>query len=292
MSAASQPGGIPNDGMRAPRPADLTTSATESVIIDLSTTPRQDLERTTRMEEFDNATHAAPPSEDRSAATAPPTLAEELLLLLLQPDNGSIAGEGTLYYVLAGAVLTELGFSGHIRSSDVQDVHRVEAVSSNSPTEHLLRAGWEYLSDRPRDVQDFLAAIGPSLRQPLLDRLADRGDIRRVTKKVLGLFETTALEIVDNSRRDRLLAGVRAVLVDGTPQTPRITALAALLYGSGTLPQFDRDIPWTSAVISRAEELKAGDWGAGAAADAVARTFTATIVNSIIIAAASLPRSH
>jgi hypothetical protein len=31
-----------------------------------------------------------------------PTLAEDLLLVLFQPDSGTIAGENTLYYVLAG----------------------------------------------------------------------------------------------------------------------------------------------------------------------------------------------
>lgn len=244
------------------------------------------------MKDFENAGGPASQSKRSPGAIVPPTLAEDLLLLLFQPESGSIAGEGTLYYVLAGAVLTDLGFGEHIRSSGTGGAHPIEAISSNPPADHLLRAGWEYLSDRPRDVQDFLAAIGPSLRGPLLDRLAERGDIRRVSKKVLGLFETTALEIADDRRRDQLLAGVRAALVDGTQQTPRIAALAALLYGSGTLPQFDREIPWTSAVISRAEELKTGDWGASAAADAVARTFTATIVNSVINATAILPRSQ
>ncbi len=68
------------------------------------------------------------------------------------------------------------------------------------------------------------------------------------------------------------------------------TVLAALVYGSGTLPQFHRDIPWTSAVIARAEELKEDSWGAGAAAEAVACTVTASIVSSVVVAAAVLPR--
>ena len=87
-----------------------------------------------------------------------------------------------------------------------------------------------------------------------------------------------------------LLSDIRAVLVDGADPAPRVAALAALLYGSGTLPQFDRDIPWTSAVISRAEELKDGNWGAGATAKAVARSVTSIIVSNVIVAAAVLPR--
>jgi hypothetical protein len=214
------------------------------------------------------------------------TLAEDLLLLLFQPDSGTIAGEGTLYYVLAGAVLTELGFGGHVRTgAGSSGAPTVAAIAENAPTDPLLHDSWEYVADKQRGVQTVLAAMGPTLRQPLLDRLVERGDIRRVVRKTFGLFSASALEIGDSGRRAHLLAAVRSALVDGAEATPRVAALAALLYGSGTLPQFDRDIPWTAAVIARAEELKAGNWGADAAANAVARTVTTTIVNAVIFAA-------
>jgi len=118
----------------------------------------------------------------------------------------------------------------------------------------------------------------------------ERGDLHRRTHKALGLFKTSALQEGTTKRRARLLAEVRAVLVDGAVPTERTAALAALVHGSGTLPQFDPDIPWTSAVIARAEELKDGHWGAGAAARAVTRTLTATIVTNVIAAAAAQPR--
>ena len=73
--------------------------------------------------------------------------------------------------------------------------------------------------------------------------------------------------------------------------TARVAALAALLSASGTLPQFHREIPWTSSVITRAKELERGDWGADATAQAVTRTVTATVVNSVIVAITVLPRS-
>nr|WP_329604558.1 GPP34 family phosphoprotein [Streptomyces radicis] len=79
-----------------------------------------------------------------------------------------------------------------------------------------------------------------------------------------------------------LLEEVRDVLVEGAEPTARIAALAALLWGSGTLPQFDPRIPWTSSVINRAQELERGNWSAGAVGEAVARTMTAVIVNNVI----------
>lgn len=107
--------------------------------------------------------------------------------------------------------------------------------------------------------------------------------------KSLGLFTTTTLT-AESGRRAVLLAEVRRVLVDGATPTPASAALAALLSASGTLPQFDPEIPWTSPVISRAKNLEQGNWGAGAAAEAVARTMTAIIAGHVIIAATILAR--
>ncbi|WP_083587228.1 GOLPH3/VPS74 family protein [Agrococcus sp. Marseille-P2731] len=244
----------------------------------------------------------APGAEpDASASPQPttgaPTLAEDLMLLLFQPQSGlhsgtgSIAGEGTLFYVLAGAVLTDLALGGHVTTDESSRAARVEAVADDPPTDALLRKGWEYIAQRPRGVQTVLAAIGPTLRAPVLERLVERGDIERGQRKSLGLFTTDVLEGDGGERRAALMAEVRGVLVDGAEPSPRIAALGALLAASGTLPQFDSEIPWTTPVIERAERLKRGEWGAGAAAQAVARTTTAIVVNNVIVAAAVLPRT-
>ncbi|MEE6280578.1 GOLPH3/VPS74 family protein [Georgenia sunbinii] len=219
------------------------------------------------------------------------TLAEDLLLLLFQPGSGTIAGEGTLFYVLAGAVLAELGLGGHVRTGTGRSgVTTVAAVAEHPPSDHLLRASWEYVADKPRAVQAVLPATGPVLREPLLDRLVERGDLRRSTRRTLGLFTSSVIEEGTTGRRSALLGEVRAVLVEGVEPSPRVAALAALLHGSGTLPQLDPVIPWTLSVIARAEKLVDGSWGAGAAAEAVTRTVTATIVNHVVVAAAARPR--
>ncbi|MEV4713453.1 GPP34 family phosphoprotein [Micromonospora sp. NPDC049374] len=226
-----------------------------------------------------------------TAETTPPgapTLVEDLLLLLFQPRSGTIAGENTLFYILAGAVLADLALNDRVTMADRR---KVKIVEGNAPSDDLLRSAWDYLSEKPRGVQTVLAAIGPELRQPVLERLIERGDITREARKVLGLFRTTALRDGGNGRRARLLEEVRQVLVDGAEPSARVAALAALLSGSGTLPQFYRDIPWTSPVVTRAKELEQGNWGAGAAAEAVTRTMTATVVNSVIVTTTVIPRS-
>ncbi len=76
------------------------------------------------------------------------------------------------------------------------------------------------------------------------------------------------LEEGATGRRAGLLSDVRDVLVDGVEPQPRVAALAVPLSGRGTLPQFDRDIPWSSPVTARAERLEQGNRGADAAAGA------------------------
>ncbi|CAN5660202.1 hypothetical protein BH10ACT9_BH10ACT9_03810 [soil metagenome] len=213
-----------------------------------------------------------------------------MLLLLFQPDSGTIAGENTLFYALAGAVLADLALLESVTTTTTRmGAVAVEAVAGQEPSDNLLRSTWSYVSDRPRGVQTVLAAMGPTLRQPMLERLISRGDIRVENRKVLGLIATTALVDGGNGRRSALLDAVRDVFVGEAEPTPRVAALAALIWGSGTLPQFDPEIPWRSSVIARAKELERGNWGAAAAGEAVTRTVTAIIVNNVIVATTVLP---
>lgn len=239
-----------------------------------------------------------PEQAQASPAQPEPTIAEDLLLVLFQPRSGLragtgvIAGETILYWVLAGAVLTDLALGGHVHAQTSGGrATRVEVIQGMPPADPLLRPAWDAIAHKPRGVQSVLAMIGPPLRSPVLARVVARGDIRESRRTMLGIVQSTVLEDADSARRRELMEQLRAVLVDGAQPSARIAALAALLSGSGTLPQFDPEIPWSSAVITRAKELEQGEWGAGAAAEAVTRTMTAIIVNNVIVAAAVLPRA-
>lgn len=228
------------------------------------------------MTEKQEAPDGGPVGRSSPRAAQGPRLAEDVLLLLFQPTSNSIAGEGTLFYVLAGAVVADLALHGQVeerRSGRLS--RRVHAIGA-APEDDLLRTAWDYLAEKPRGVHSVLAAIGPGLRAPLLDRLVEHGHIRREEKRVLGIFASTALEL-QGSRRAELLAEVRATLVDGKEPAASVAALAALLWASGTLPQFDPEIPWSSSVIERAHELKGRSWPAAAVAAAVTRTTGAVV---------------
>jgi hypothetical protein len=215
-----------------------------------------------------------------------PLLAEDLLLVLFQPESGTIAGENTLSHVLAGAVLADLAFDESVTTTTTRTGSvGVTAVEGRVPSDEMLRWAWDYAADTPGGVQAMLAAIGPALRQRLLERLIARGDIREENGKVLGVLKTSTLKDGGSGRRSDLIRDVRNILVDGAQPTPRVAALAALLWVSGTLHQFGPEMPWTSVVITRAQELTRGHWSAEGASMAVART-TAAIVG--VIAATAL----
>ena len=233
-----------------------------------------------------------PGSANDSAASALSEylLVEDVMLLLFQPDSGSIAGENILFYVLAGAVLGDLTLQERIEvRREGALTNRVHALDAATDPDALLVPGLEYIGQKPRDVQTVLAAIGPNLRAPVLDRLVERGDVTREKGTTLGIFPSTKLTL-GSDRRDGLIARVRAVLTDGEAPDVRTAASIALLSASGTLPQFSREIPWSGDVYTRAKAIERGDWGAAAASEAVSRTMAAILTNALV-AAFVLPRA-
>jgi hypothetical protein len=242
-------------------------------------------------DDLEHQTAAEPESTTGEAErmSPDPLLVEDVLLLLFQPDSGSIAGENILFYVLGGAVLTDLALIGRAEAEKRGLSTRVEATGDGVMPDALLDPAWSYLAEKPRGVQTVIAAIGPELRGPVLDRLVARGDLTRTKGKSLGIFPSTKLAL-GSERRAMLIERVHAALIDGEAPDPRTAASIALLSASGTLPQFHSEIPWSGDVYTRGKELERGDWGAAAASSAVARTMNAVIANAVI-AATVLPRS-
>lgn len=208
-----------------------------------------------------------------------PLIAEDLMLLLMDDATGAIAGEGTLYYTLGGAVLVELGLAGHVRA-DRNDRGltgpKVHAVAGRPISDPVLADAHAAVARRIRGVQSLLVEIGTGMRETVLDRLVRRGTVHRERKRWLGVVPSTSLKIVDTAHRQALVEHVRAVLVDGAEPDARTAALAGLLSASGALPGLHRSVPWSGEVCRRAKDLERGSWGADAVHTAVLRTTAAT----------------
>ncbi len=207
-----------------------------------------------------------------------PLIAEDLMLLMMDDTSGAIAGEGTLYYTLGGAVLVELSNGGHV-TVDQNDRGltglKVRAVPGRRLRDPLLRSAHGKAAERVRGVQSLLAEIGTGLREPVLGQLVKRGTVRRESKKWLGVFPSTSTAIADTGHKKALVEKVRAVLVDDVEPDARTAALIGLLSASGTLPSLHRSVPWSGKVYKRAKEVEQGNWGAAAVNTAVMRTMAA-----------------
>ncbi|WDG31160.1 GPP34 family phosphoprotein [Streptomyces sp. CA-278952] len=214
-------------------------------------------------------------------------IVEDLTLLMMDDRSGAIAGAGTLYYALGGAVLVELGLGGRIRADeDDKGLNgvKVHAVAGPASSDPLLRAAHAKVGERVRGVQTLLIEIGTGVvtRETVLDRLVERGVLRRETRKTLGLFRTTSTTVADTGYKKALVERVRAVLIDGAEPDARTAALVGLLSASGTLPTLHRSIPWSGKVYKRAKELERTSWGAEAVNAAVMRTVAAVSTGTIV----------
>ncbi|MFJ1802802.1 GPP34 family phosphoprotein [Streptomyces sp. NPDC088180] len=214
-------------------------------------------------------------------------IVEDLTLLMMDDASGAIAGAGTLYYTLGGAVLVELGLGGHTRADeDDQGLNgvKVHAVAGRAPSDPLLRAAHAKVGERVRGVQTLLIEIGTGVvtREAVLDRLVERGVLRQETRKTLGLFRTTSTTVADTGYKKALVEKVRAVLIDGAEPDARTAALVGLLSASGTLPTLHRSVPWSGEVYKRAKELEQSSWGAEAVNAAVMRTVAAISAGTVV----------
>lgn len=247
-----------------------------------ATTPQKGIsvtERDTTPSETPAETTASASTSSPPDTQATPTLAEDLLLLLFQPASGTIGGENTLFYALGGAVLAELALAGRVEATDPASAQpKLRAVDGAAPTDPLVRAGWEYVAQKPRSGQALIAAIGPTLREPVITRLLDSGHLSEREHKAMGIFTTTRLTEGSTGRRAQLVTAVRdALTTEHTPE-PRIAALTGLLFASGVMPQLDPEIPWNSTTYAAAEQYLRGNRGSTATAEAVARTVAASIL--------------
>ncbi|MFE3143954.1 GPP34 family phosphoprotein [Streptomyces scopuliridis] len=218
-------------------------------------------------------------------------MVEDLTLLMFDDASGTIAGEATLYYVLGGAVLVELAQSGRVKA-DEKDVGangvRVHAVAGEPLDDPVLREAHRKVEKRVRGVQTLLIEIGTGMRETVLDRLVERGMVRREHKKRLGFIPTTSLSIGDARHKKALVERVRAVLVDGAEPDARTAAVTGLLSASGVLPNLHPVIPWSGKVYTRAKELEQGSWGAEAVNAAVTRTLVVVTAGAVTTATSSL----
>ena len=81
------------------------------------------------------------------------------------------------FHTLAGAMLVDLALQGRIDIDERTTLRgrEVRTVAGDPPADPLLRDMWDRIARKPVDVHSLILEIGPRLRQPVIDRVVERG---------------------------------------------------------------------------------------------------------------------
>lgn len=209
-------------------------------------------------------------------------IAEDLLLLLLDDERGTLQHATYLDTALGGALLVELSLGGHVEPVAQEKTwgftpkDRIR-VTGAVPGDDVLRAAYDVVAEKERTAQDLVARLGRKRRDPLLERLASRGVVRREEGKVLGLFPRTTWPEVDGRHEAEVRTHLESVLLrDGEPDD-RTGALAALLSGLGVAHKVVAGDRPAREVKARAATVAAGDWASAGVKDAIASAEAAMV---------------
>ena len=219
------------------------------------------------------------------------TLADDLLLVLLDPESGKPRTDGTkLAYGLAGALLLELALAGRVDVVGPKPSKAEVVVRDHTPLQdEVLADALRRVAEKRRRAERLVPALAKGLRDRLLERAEQRGDLRR---------ERVALRrdrwpAANQARRRALGARLHDVLVTGISPDPHTAALVALLAAIDAAPSVvdTPDRAARKAVSRRAAELSDGAWAAESVRRAVAAAQAAVAASTAAAVAATMVAS-
>ena len=202
-------------------------------------------------------------------------LAEDLLLLLLEDESGKLRHATYLDIGIGGALLVELATTGQVdvrRGSGFWSRATVVPVPvAPAVTDPVLVDALAVIGEKARRAEDLVARLGKRRREPLLERLAERGILRRQDDAVLGLFPRTRWPMVDRHHEDAVRRALADALVRGVDPAPRTSALISLLSALDLAAKVVEHEGLSSGQVrKRARAIAEGDWAAKGVKDAVA----------------------
>ncbi len=195
------------------------------------------------------------------------SLPEELLLIAYNDMTGRRQGGATeLGCGLAGAVLVELTLAGRV---DVVD-GRVRALDANPTGDPVLDDALARIATakKARKPEWWVGKLNSGVQGRLLDRLVERGVLRRERHKVLGLFPVRRYPTLDAGLESAARSRLRSAVEHGTEPDARTAALAALL---DRLRPGPADVPGHGPQAAQGpdEAIERGQWTSDAVRKAI-----------------------
>jgi len=163
------------------------------------------------------------------------TFTEEIVLLALDDKTGAQLPlpVTALGYGLAGAVLADLAVAGKI-DTDAKQL----TVLDTSPTGDPLLDPWLELIAADKTVHpvaywlQVLFDRAREIEQPALDRLIERGILKRQDKKILWVIGLRRYPTVDGHERTEVRTRLGQLILGDDLPDPRDAILISLLRGS------------------------------------------------------------
>ena len=159
------------------------------------------------------------------------TFPEEIVLLSLDDKSGKFVDLPPLAMdqALAGAALLELAFQNRIDT----DLTHLTLVNAKPTGEGLLDPLLEKIVEA-KDKKDakywvgVFSAEGEKLREKTLDRLVQRGIIKREEKRFLWVIPGRRYPMVNNQEEQEVRKRIQSVIAEGEVPGPRDVVLISL----------------------------------------------------------------
>jgi golgi phosphoprotein 3 len=159
------------------------------------------------------------------------TFAEEIMLLALDDERGEFRElpSSGLAFALAGALLMDLALRQRLDS----DLRALTVVSDQPTGEPLLDPILaEVATGDVRSTRHWLRLLAgreQTIRTQVLDRLVERGILRRDAQRVFWAFSQRRYPTVDGSERREVRTRLRHLLLSEELPDPRDAALVGLV---------------------------------------------------------------
>ncbi|MCW2800675.1 MAG: hypothetical protein JWQ70_2147 [Aeromicrobium sp.] len=196
--------------------------------------------------------------------------AEDFLLIATDPESGkTMFGAPQSDPVLGGAFLLDLVATGRLTLEGKDRKARV-VVADRAPVDNpVVALAFARVVNKGRlTPQKSISTMGKQSKKVVYDALLASGTLRRRPAKALGIFPLTRYDFVDASRRDDLLARIRASLLYDQPADAETGPLIGLL-SAADLTKIIVDKPDRKRAKARAKVLADGDWATEAVRKAV-----------------------
>jgi golgi phosphoprotein 3 len=164
------------------------------------------------------------------------TLAEELLLLSHDEKTGHFHNMDDAMPALAGAVLMELALRDRI-DTDLDQLMLIDATPTGEPVLDIIlaRVAAEPGTHNTDDWIDFLKHNGQEIHDAALERLIERGILRREESRLLWVFGARRYPMLESAEQQEVKLRIVNLLTSDEIPDARDVVIVALAQSCGLL---------------------------------------------------------